>query len=51
MLLSKDGLRLLLPALPAGSTLEDARRFRKRLKQEARPRCSFLDAALGIVRD
>ena len=36
MLGSGEGLSLLLPLLPEGSTLEDARRFRERQKQAGR---------------
>ena len=36
MLRSGEGLRILLPLLPPGSTLEDARRFRELKKQSQR---------------
>lgn len=36
MLRAQEGLKLLLPQLPPGSTLEDARRFRERLLQSQR---------------
>ena len=36
MLGSGEGLSLLLPLLPEGSTLEDARLFRERQKQAGR---------------
>ena len=44
------GLELLLAVLPAGSTPEDARRFHRRVTQQSRRPCSFLDAELGIER-
>lgn len=45
-----QGLLDLLALLPAGSTLEDAYRFRKASIQRLRQPCSFLDRELGIVR-
>jgi hypothetical protein len=50
MLRSKDGLRHLLALMPAGSTLEDARRLREKTMQKQRRPCSFLDRDLGIER-
>jgi hypothetical protein len=51
MLRSQDGLRQLLALMPAGSTLEDARRLREKTMQKQRRPCSFLDRDLGIERD
>jgi hypothetical protein len=50
MLRSKHGLRLLLGAMPPGSTLEDAFWFDRKLTQAARTPCSFLDEEFGIRR-
>lgn len=36
------GLRLLLPFLPAGAALGDARAFHARMAQAGRPHCSFM---------
>jgi hypothetical protein len=47
---SGQGLELLLASMPEGSTLEDARRFHRRVAQQSRRPCSFLDAELGIER-
>jgi hypothetical protein len=44
------GLRLLLARLPAGATLDDARRLRARLLQQDRRPSPLLDGALGIRR-
>jgi hypothetical protein len=46
MLRSEEGLRLMLPLLPAGSTLEDARRFHLRQKQAGRRRSGCMLAFL-----
>lgn len=46
----KTGLRLLLARLPAGATLEDARRMHERILQRGRQRSRVLDEALGIER-
>jgi hypothetical protein len=43
-------LKLFLPYLPEGSTTDDARRLYRRLTQQSRTPCSFLDADLGITR-
>jgi len=45
------GLELLRRQLGEDATIEDARRFRAKLRQESRAPCSFLDEELGIVRD
>jgi hypothetical protein len=45
------GLKLMLPYLPEGSSLEDAHRLYKRLGQESRTPCRILDLPLGIHRD
>jgi hypothetical protein len=45
------GLRLLLAKMPPGSTLEDARRLRERIKQSGRRPSGVLDAAAGVERD
>lgn len=45
MLRQGDGLRILLPLLPPGSTLEDAQRFRE-LKMQAQRRPSVCISAL-----
>lgn len=45
------GLKFLLPFLPPGASLEEARRLYRRLGQESRTPCSFLDEQLGVVRD
>ena len=47
---SKRGLELLLASLPPGSTLEDAKKFHRKVTQLSRRPCSFLDAELGIER-
>lgn len=47
MLRQGDGLRILLPLLPAGSTLEDARRFREIKKQAQRRSSGCMLALLG----
>ena len=44
------GLALLRDRMPAGATLDDARRLRERLMQSGRRPCTFLDRPLGIVR-
>ena len=41
------GLRLLLAKLPAGASLDDARRLRKRILQRGRRPSRVLDAAYG----
>lgn len=51
MLRAKEGLRMLLPHLPAGASMDDARRLYERLNQVDRRPCSFLDRDLGIRRD
>lgn len=38
------GLKLLLPYLPPGASLEEARRLHRKLAQKGRPPCSFLEA-------
>lgn len=38
------GLRLLLPFLPAGAPLDEARALHARMAQAGRPPCSFMDA-------
>ena len=38
-----SGLRLLLPFLPSGAALDDARALHARMAQTGRPYCSFLD--------
>lgn len=48
MLRSGDGLRILLPLLPPGSTLEDARRFRELKKQSQRRFSACIRALLDI---
>jgi hypothetical protein len=45
------GVKLMLPYLPQGASLEDAHRLYKRLGQESRTPCTILDAPLGIRRD
>jgi hypothetical protein len=50
MVLSKEGLRLMLASMPPGSTLEDAARLHRKLAQLSRRPCSFLDEELGIER-
>ena len=45
------GLKVLLPYLPPGASLEDARRLFRRLQQASRTPCSFLDDDLGISRE
>lgn len=44
------GLKLLLPYLPEGATMDDARALQERLTQLDRKPCSFLDGPLGIKR-
>lgn len=44
-------LKLLLPFLPEGASLEEARRLYKRLGQQSRTPCTILDAPLGVPRD
>ncbi len=51
MLRGQEGLRMLLPHLHPGATMEDARRLYERLNQVDRRPCSFLDQDLGIQRD
>lgn len=50
--LMTDGLalRLLLAHLPAGATVDDARRLRERILQSGRQPSRLLDEALGIER-
>ena len=48
MLRSSDGLRILLPLLPPGSTLEDARRYREQKKQSQRRYSGCMRALLGM---
>lgn len=50
LLRTKHGLRFLLASMPAGSTLEDAFWFDRKLTQTARTPCSFLDEDFGIRR-
>ena len=45
------GLKAMLATMPPGSTMEDALRLHRRLKQMDRQPCSFLDEELGIHRD
>jgi len=45
------GLKFMLPYLPPGASLVEARRLYKRLGQESRTPCSFLDDQLGVQRD
>jgi hypothetical protein len=45
-----SGLRFMLPYLPEGATLEDARCLYQRLQQESRTPCTILDGPLGIRR-
>lgn len=47
----QTALKLMLLGMPPGSTLEDARRLHRKLKQADRTPCSFLDRELGIERD
>lgn len=42
------GLRLLLPRLPAGATLADARRLRERILQQDRRPSAVLRGAAGV---
>ncbi len=51
MQLDGMGLRLLLPYLPEGASLDDAYRLYKRLGQESRTPCTILDGPLGVRRD
>jgi hypothetical protein len=44
------GLKLLLPYLPLGASMEEARVLYRRHGQESRTPCSFLDEELGIRR-
>jgi hypothetical protein len=50
--MQQDGLalRLLLPYLPTGASLDDAYRLYQRLGQESRTPCTILDGPLGIRR-
>jgi hypothetical protein len=48
MLRDDLGLRLFLPLLPPGSTVEDARRFRERQKQVGRRPSACMRALLEI---
>jgi hypothetical protein len=45
------GLKLLLPYLPKGAGMEDAKTLHERLSQTSRTPCRFLDERLGIRRD
>lgn len=45
------GLKFMLRYLPAGASMEDARRLYERLAQESRTPCRFLDVPLEIRRD
>jgi hypothetical protein len=51
--MAKDGfaLRALLPYLPPGATIEDARRLYKRLGQQSRQPSKLLDERYGVRRD
>ena len=44
------GLRLLLAKMPAGASLDDARRMRERILQRGRRASRVLDAACGTGR-
>ena len=46
MMRAGEGLRLFLPLLPLGSTLDDARRFRERQKQAQRRPSACMRALL-----
>lgn len=48
---SEMGLKFMLPYLPQGASLEEARRLYKRLGQTSRTPCTFLDDQLGVQRD
>jgi hypothetical protein len=50
MLRAQIGLELLLRSLPPGSTIDDARALHRKLKQQGRAPCTFLDRELGILR-
>jgi len=51
--MQKDGLALkfMFRYLPAGASLDDARRLYEKLAQESRTPCRFLDVPLEIRRD
>jgi hypothetical protein len=51
-LMAKEGLalRALLPFLPPGATLEDARTLYKRLGQQGRRPSKLLDSRYGVQR-
>ena len=51
MLREQMGLKLLLAHMPPGSTLADARRLRRKIKQIGRQPSRLLDEMLGIKRD
>lgn len=48
---SEMGLKFMLPYLPPGASMEEARRLYKRLGQASRTPCSFLDDPLEVRRD
>lgn len=48
LLRNGDGLRILLPLLPPGSTLEDARRYRELKKQSQRRFSACMRALLEM---
>jgi len=45
-----EGLRYLIAQLPAGATIEDARRLHERIRQQGRHPSPLLDHMLGIDR-
>lgn len=50
LLRSDRGFRLMLTQLPPGTTIEEARRLRRKIIQSGRTPCSFLDREYGIER-
>jgi len=50
MLREKRALTLLLAGMPDGSTMAEALKLHRKLRQQGRTPCSFLDRELGIVR-